>query len=258
MTLTMADSITPASLPYGYNAYLGYVDGEWATAAALRQRFPGGRILTLTVLGGGEKADGCDRETGDLTAQDAAEWLHLAIIAGQQRPVLYASRDNVPEVLGLLGDAHVTLEQIRILSACYGLGQHICGPAAPCRASFQADGTQWTDGAPGLGGSKIDASLLEDDFFDASPVPPPAAKTPTSTANWQETMMAALPEVKQGASGEPVRTVQGLLLARGHALTVDGAFGDVTAAAVKQLQGDAHLTADGVVGPLTWPALMGV
>ena len=41
MTLTMADSITPGNLPGGYDAYLGYVDGDWPTAPVPAQSSPG-------------------------------------------------------------------------------------------------------------------------------------------------------------------------------------------------------------------------
>lgn len=173
MTIRMPDSVTPVNINMvdAKAAVLGYVDGDWPTARQLPALFPGAKIITLTVAGGGTRADGCDRENGDLTADEAAEWIGLAIKAGQWRPVLYASRDNVPEVLGVLGDAHIAPKQIRILSAHYGAGEHICGPRA-CGAAFQADGTQWTSTYPGVGGRPVDMSLLAADFF--GPAAPPA------------------------------------------------------------------------------------
>jgi hypothetical protein len=159
--IPMADSITPANLPGTYPAYLGYTDGRWPTAPAVRAAHPSARLVTLTVLGG--QADGCDCESGDLVPLTAAHWLDQRIQAGQWRPVLYASRDTVPTVLGAL-PLDVQRAQIRILSAHYGQGQHICSPAA-CGATFTADGTQWTDTAPGLLGSAIDLSILNDNFF---------------------------------------------------------------------------------------------
>jgi hypothetical protein len=88
-------------------------------------------------------------------------------------------------------------------------------------------------------------------FWDTHPAAPPVT-------TWQEAMMNALPELAKGATGAPVRTVQGLLMARGYSITLDGVFGPATDAVVRRFQGNAHLAADGVVGPKTWPALMDV
>ncbi|WUC39987.1 peptidoglycan-binding protein [Streptomyces sp. NBC_00557] len=62
--------------------------------------------------------------------------------------------------------------------------------------------------------------------------------------------------MRQGATGERVRTVQYLLNAHGAALTVDGAFGAATDSAVRSFQSAHGLSVDGVVGPDTWQALI--
>lgn len=59
-----------------------------------------------------------------------------------------------------------------------------------------------------------------------------------------------------GTDGPVTTGIQYLLRARGHAVTVDGVFGPATAAAVAAFQSGAGLTADGVVGEVTWPALV--
>ena len=64
------------------------------------------------------------------------------------------------------------------------------------------------------------------------------------------------PIVQNGSQGHPIRTLQLLLRARGHNLAVDGIFGSVTEAAVKAFQTAKGLTADGVVAPQTWSALI--
>lgn len=164
MAIPMADSITPGNLPPCPD-YLVYIDGLWQTAGPVHKEYPAARLLTMTVLGGTEMADGCDREPGDLDPAAAARWLHWR--AGQTagfRPVLYASRDSVPGVLAPMGVLGMTRAQIRILSAHYGQGEHICSPAA-CGATFTADGTQWTSTFTGLNNSKIDMSALDDSFF---------------------------------------------------------------------------------------------
>ncbi|MFE9451812.1 GH25 family lysozyme [Streptomyces sp. NPDC006739] len=75
-----------------------------------------------------------------------------------------------------------------------------------------------------------------------TPPPPPAA--------------GAWPVVQQGYSGRQVTTVQYLLNAHGAALSVDGSFGTDTHDAVVAFQTRNHLTADGIVGPNTWQALI--
>ena len=64
------------------------------------------------------------------------------------------------------------------------------------------------------------------------------------------------PVVQIGHHGHPVETLQFLLRARGHQLTVDGAFGPLTAAAAKAFQTSKGLTSDGVINPQTWMALV--
>jgi peptidoglycan hydrolase-like protein with peptidoglycan-binding domain len=68
-----------------------------------------------------------------------------------------------------------------------------------------------------------------------------------------------LPLLKQGAKGEHVQTLQGLLQARSHPeVAIDGEFGPTTEKAVKAVQKWAKITADGEVGPQTWPKLLRV
>jgi len=64
------------------------------------------------------------------------------------------------------------------------------------------------------------------------------------------------PVIQIGHHGHPVETLQFLLRARGHQLTVDGVFGPLTAAAAKAFQTSKGLTSDGVINPQTWMALV--
>ena len=64
------------------------------------------------------------------------------------------------------------------------------------------------------------------------------------------------PLVKQGDQQHPVQTLQYLLRARGHAVTVDGIFGPATDGAVRSFQQQRGLSVDGIVGPNTWSALI--
>jgi len=64
------------------------------------------------------------------------------------------------------------------------------------------------------------------------------------------------PLVRQGAQHHPVETLQYLLRARGHNVTVDGIFGPATDSAVRAFQQQKGLAVDGIVGPATWSALI--
>ena len=64
------------------------------------------------------------------------------------------------------------------------------------------------------------------------------------------------PLVQNGSQGHPIRTLQFPLRARSHDLAVDGIFGPATETAVKAFQTGKGLTADGVVAPQTWSALI--
>src|ERR1700757_4572893 len=70
--------------------------------------------------------------------------------------------------------------------------------------------------------------------------------------------MPTPPTISQGATGPTVRWLQYLLVRRILSYNqIDGIFGPVTNAAVKDFQGYEGLVVDGVVGPATWGALGG-
>ncbi len=64
------------------------------------------------------------------------------------------------------------------------------------------------------------------------------------------------PTHQYGNSGRNVVTIQYLLRARGYTVTVNGSFDSQTDTAVKQFQSSRGLAADGIVGNLTWEALV--
>lgn len=248
MTLAMPDSTNVANLPDGYPAYLGYADGNWPTAAKLESSFPQAQRIILTVTGATLDADGCDVETGDLTPAGGADWcLRKLAAAPKSRPVYYASVSVMPEAIAELGNQLIRRDQVRLVSAHYSphFGAHICGPlTCAWPAVPPMDGTQWTSTFRGVGGSLIDMSMLGDGFFGP---------------DWTEKLVQELPMLGAGSTGDHVRTVQGLLIARGyHKVAVDGIFGPDTTAGVKMEQLQAHIAQDGIVGPQTWPVLLGI
>jgi peptidoglycan hydrolase-like protein with peptidoglycan-binding domain len=61
------------------------------------------------------------------------------------------------------------------------------------------------------------------------------------------------PTLKKGSIGNPVRRAQKRLTLGGYDTGgVDGIYNASTESAVKHLQSDHGLTADGIVGPVTW------
>lgn len=172
MPISMPDSIKPLSLPAGYPAYLGYVDGEWPTAAGLRAAHPQAHVLSLTVLGESLEADGVDCEPGNVNAAGAAGWVKRKLAsAPASRPVAYADLESpgysMAEVIAALLNLGISRVKYRVLTAHYTGVAHICSPST-CGTAFQADGTQWTSKYPGIGGEDIDMSLLDDEFFGAA------------------------------------------------------------------------------------------
>lgn len=67
-----------------------------------------------------------------------------------------------------------------------------------------------------------------------------------------------LPMLRRGDSSETVRALQALLKGYGDSLDVDGIFGPATEAAVRRYQSKQGLGVDGIVGPESWSALLGL
>jgi putative peptidoglycan binding protein len=244
--LVMYDAIDVTQIPAGAAAVAGYVDGDWPTSAALAGLYPHADRLTIAVQPSGD-ADALDVENGDATPADAAAWYERQRRRGVARPCIYASAGVMQSgVVPVLGASGIGRGAVRLWSAHYTHIPHICGPLSCGAMSTDADGTQWTDAAMGR---DLDQSLLLGDFFGAGPSPSPVP--------WQEQIMEQLPTLKQGDSGEAVRTVQGLCGARGQAVRIDGSLGPVTVTALRRVQAAAKISPDGVVGPATWAVLLG-
>lgn len=257
MTLAMPDSTNVNQLPAGYDAYLGYADGSWPTVNSLEAMFPDANLVILTVTGvlaahGVRVSPGTDVEPRDLTAAQGASWARRQ--AAGKRPVLYASIEGKPgygmkDVRDALAAAAIPRSAVRLLSAHYGFGPHICGPHSCDLSDIEMDGTQWTNTWNNGNGAFIDMSMLADDFFGP-------AQTET------ERLVQELGTVQLGNTGAAVKTVQALCNAREAGkvapLALDGIFGKQTEAAVIWNQHQASITADGIVGPQTWPVLLGI
>lgn len=85
--------------------------------------------------------------------------------------------------------------------------------------------------------------------------------TSDNTSAKDEAKPTALPTLRVGANSDVVKALQLLLIYYGYDCGPDGADGDYgskTKNAVVKLQIDRNLESDGIVGPLTWAALLKV
>lgn len=88
-------------------------------------------------------------------------------------------------------------------------------------------------------------------FFAAQGGNTPPPPTPTGEVGY------VIPEtIRQGSTGSTVRKCQGLLLAHGYSLSLDGDFGPATHSTVTSFQRSHGLAVDGIVGPHTWRSLI--
>lgn len=252
--MIMYDSDTNAAFPPGA-AYAAYVDGglgDQPNYQAVKALFPAAHVMSIALFPDHD-ADCLDMEKGAAASTDFPWWYRRQRARGITRPVAYASASPMGQfVLPVLAGAGIARATVRLWTAHTGAGAHICGPATCGELPVSADATQWTFTAVGHLGLMLDMSLLLDNFFET----PVASPVPT----WQEHMMQALPTIQQGAKGPDVKTVQGLCNARiaGLNLVLDGTFGPITVFAVKEVQKATRLAQDGIVGPRTWPALLGI
>jgi peptidoglycan hydrolase-like protein with peptidoglycan-binding domain len=235
----MYDSAYNDQFPPDPPAVGGYVDGDIGNQPNydwLVQHFPSAQHFSFT-LSSSLDADCLDIEKYAASPYEAASWYAVQQAAGDPRPALYASASlmkyAVIPIITKLGSR----SEVRLLSAHYGAGEHICGPSTCGLTPIDMDGTQWTDNALGR---VLDQSELLPSFF-----------SPTAPVSDYLT-------ISKGSTGVGVRICQTRLNVWGASpkLAVDGDFGPGTLAAVEAFQRARGLAVDGVVGVRTWTALL--
>lgn len=165
----MYDTAQNDQFPPGAAAYAAYVDGSIGNQpnyAYIVSTFPTAQHLSIALFAG-DNADALDVEPGAASPSDVPGWYARQRQRGIARPCVYASVSTMAgNILPVIDQAKIARDQIRLWSAHYGLGEHICGPASCNAVSIEMDGTQWTSSALGR---NLDQSLLQDNFFTSAP-----------------------------------------------------------------------------------------
>jgi hypothetical protein len=222
----------------------GYVDSSYVTYPELAHRFPRHGRVSITVTGR-LSAHVIDCEAGDVSPEHAAAWAAGEHSVGRH-PTIYTMESQWEECKqhvrshGLNPDHDVSW-----WIAWYG---HDGIP----------DGAVACQNVEGTARAHWDRSVARDYWpgVDAHRPAPAPAPAPTHH-NWTERMIETLPTLGQGAHNPSVRTVQGLLQARGfHHIDIDGVFGRDTHDAVEALQEREGVRKDGIVGRDTWVILV--
>ena len=189
------------------------------------------------------------------------------IRAGGYRPGAYGSDGNL---WAKVGPAYLGSD-VLVWSACWG-GQ----PRVVCDV--------WQDSDKGrISGynDNVDTDVCMSERFAAlitgkneeKPAPAPTPDTPPAPEQPAEDEKATfsllgVPVLRKGDTGDAVKAMQGELLALGYSCggkrflcgheTADGIFGNVTEESVRSFQRSRNLPDNGIVGPKTRAALLGI
>ncbi len=168
----MFDTALNDQFPPGAAAYAAYVDGsvgDQPNYAFIVSAFPKAQHLSISLFG--NNADALDVEPGASDPSEVPGWYARQVARGIQCPVIYASASMMNgEILPTLSQAGIARSTVRLWTAHYEVGQHICGPGTCGALSINADGTQWTPNAVVNGATLVlDQSLLLENFFTTDP-----------------------------------------------------------------------------------------
>ena len=182
----MFDTIYNDQFPPGAAAYAAYVDGSLGNQpnyAFIVSKFPKAQHLSISLFG--NNADALDVEAGASTPSEVPAWCAAQRKRGVQRPCVYASASAMnSEILPTLSRAGIARATVRLWTAHYDAGQHICGPNSCGALSVNADGTQWTPNAVVNGATLVlDQSLLLENFFTTDPTVSTEAELQSGSLN---------------------------------------------------------------------------
>ena len=108
---TMYDSVSPSGIPAGAELVAGYVDGRYANVAAMKERFPKARVVTIAVSSK-TRAMVLDVEPGDASPATAVTWCTTTMAeTDNSRLTVYCQASTVPAVKAAFKAAGVSLPQ---------------------------------------------------------------------------------------------------------------------------------------------------
>jgi hypothetical protein len=214
----MYDTISNDQFPPGAAAYAAYVDGNIGNQpnyAFIVASFPKAEHLSVALFSN-NNADALDVEPGASVPSDIPAWYAAQRKRGIQRPCVYASASTMnSEILSVLSGAGIARDTVRLWTAHYDVGEHICGPGTCGALSINADGTQWTPNAVVDGVTlNLDQSLLLENFFTTDSTVTTEAELQSGQLNLGKNArtVIAVPEgtahhiafaVDNGAQGQP-------------------------------------------------------
>lgn len=230
MTRTMYDSVTLSNCPTDGQLYGCYVDGAYKNDAEAARRFPGKRIVKITVTGSTLNAHVADVETGDLTPASGADWARRRKAAGYY-PTLYCNTSTRPSVE----------------AACKAVGLVVGRDVWIWEAHY--------DGVAALPSNTVAKQYLGDYHgYDKSIVGPywPGVDPKPSAAP----VYVYKRTLRLGMVGLDVVSLKRRLRYLGYrGLWLTPYFGRGLDATVREFQKAHHLFVDGVVGPITAKAI---
>lgn len=151
----MADSVTVADLPTGFDLYAGYEDGNYTNTAAIQVRFPGQTVVSITVNPSFDGGIVLDVENGDATPVQAPAWVLMRRKSGVD-PTVYCSEAMWPGVQQAFANAGVPAPHYWIAGYPGSVGEALY-PGSVAH--------QWIDRGP------YDESIVADYWPGVDPIP---------------------------------------------------------------------------------------
>ena len=93
----MYDAVTPGNVPKSAQVVAGYIDGDYAWHRDDWNRVPDA-IKVLITVSGSLKANVADVENGDMTPEQASEWIHNKHSRGMHDCTVYCNRSTLDSV----------------------------------------------------------------------------------------------------------------------------------------------------------------